>query len=103
MQTNVQIIDELKEFLMQASCNKEKYCSNQEAFTRNRMLDFSMVVLCIANLIKRSLAIELDGLFEFLDRKQSTPTKGAFSQARYKLKSLFFRTGTIVWQQHFIG
>lgn len=95
MQTNLQIIDELKEFLKQASMNKEKYCHNAEAFTRHRILDFSMVVLFITNLIKRSLAIELDGLFEFL-HKTTIPTKGAFSQTRYKLKALFFRTGTTV-------
>lgn len=95
MQINLQIIDELKEFLMQASGNKEKYCHSAEAFTRNRILDFSMVVLFITNLIKRSLAIELDGLFAFL-HKTAIPTKGAFSQARYKLKALFFRTGTTV-------
>ncbi len=96
MQINLQIIDELKEFLMQASRNKEKYCHSVEAFTRNRILDFSMVVLFITNLIKRSLAIELDELFDFLNHKNSVPTKGAFSQARYKLKALFFKTGIIV-------
>ncbi len=86
METNVQIIKELKEFLMQASGNKEKYCHSTEAFTRNRMLSFSVVVLFITNLMKRSLAIELDGLCEFL-HKTTILTKGAFSQAGYKLKS----------------
>lgn len=62
MQTNLQVIDELKEFLMQASHDKEKYCHSAVAFTRNRMLDFSIVVLFITNLVKRSLAIELDEL-----------------------------------------
>ena len=80
---------------MQASGNKEKYCHSAEAFTRNRMLSFSVVVLFITNLMKRSLAIELDGLCEFL-HKTTIPTKGAFSQARYKLKALFFKIGITV-------
>lgn len=57
-----------------------------------------MVVLSITNLIKRSLAVELDELFEFLHHT-AVPTKGAFSQARYKLKAFFSRIGTTAsWQ-----
>lgn len=98
MQTNLQIIDELKEFLMQAVHNKEKYCHSPAAFTRKRILDFSMVVLFITNLVKKSLAVELDDLFGFL-HQATIPTKGAFSQARYKLKAFFSRIGTTaLWQ-----
>lgn len=95
MHTNLQIINELKEFLMQASTQNEKYCHGAAAFTRHRILDFSTVALFITNLIKKSLAIELAELFDFVYHKNPVPTKGAFSQARYKLKALFFRTGTI--------
>lgn len=90
MNTNVQIIAELKVFLQKASTTPEKYCYHRGAFSRTRKLPFEVVVLFITNLIKKSLAIELDHFFTFLDKK-TIPTKGAFSQARYKLKALFFQ------------
>jgi len=90
MHTNVQIIAELKAFLKKASTNYQKYCYHEKAFTRTRKLPFEAVVLFIANLTKKSLAIELDHFFTFFNKK-TIPTKGAFSQARYKLKALFFQ------------
>lgn len=42
MNTNVQIIAELKAFLMEASQQKEKYCDHATAFTRKRKLSFSL-------------------------------------------------------------
>jgi len=97
MNTNVQIITELKTFLAKASNNRQKYCSDNKAFTRTRKLSFKIVVLFITNLVKQSLAIELDNFFTFTS-KETVPSKGAFSQARYKLKAwsatpCFFRTG----------
>lgn len=97
MPTNVQIIAELKAFLKKASENRQKYCCHERVFTRSRKLSFEIVVLFITNLIKKSLAIELDHFFTFINEK-TMPTKGAFSQARYKLKALFFQD----WNQHLI-
>ena len=56
------------------------------------------MVLFITNLVKKSLAIELDCFFTFIDEKV-VPTKGAFSQARYKLKAVFFQD----WNQYLIS
>lgn len=86
MNTNVQIITELKAFLKQAMTNRKRYCCHESAFSRNRKLSFKIVVLFITNLVKKSLAIELDRFFSFVNENK-LPTKGAFSQARYKLKS----------------
>ncbi|MEK6482607.1 IS4 family transposase, partial [Catalinimonas sp. 4WD22] len=97
MNTNVQIIAELKTFLTTASHQREKYCHHQEAFTRTRKLTFTLVVLFITNLVKKSLCIELDHFFTFI-HKIHVPTKGAFSQARYKLKAVFFQD----WNKHLI-
>ena len=97
MRTNIQIIKELKVFLKKASTNRQKYCCHERAFTRSRKLSFEVVVLFITNLIKKSLAIELDHFFTFISEK-TTPTKGAFSQACYKLKAVFFQD----WNEHLI-
>lgn len=90
MDTNVQIIAELKSFLTTATHNRKKYCYHEKAFSRTRKLSFEIVVLLITNLIKKSLALELDSFFTFIEQ-QTAPTKGAFSQARYKLKAMFFQ------------
>lgn len=90
MNTNLQIIAELKAFLTTASHQREKYCHYEKAFSRNRKFTFKLVVLFINNLVKKSLALELDSFFTLINH-QTTPTKGAFSQARYKLKATFFR------------
>ena len=97
MDRNVEIITELKAFLTKASTNGKKYCYNQRAFTRTRKLPFETVLLFITNLVKKSLAIELDSFFTF-PHKNAIPTKGAFSQARYKLKAVFFQD----WNQHLL-
>lgn len=91
MYTNVQIIAELKSFLrIAASHDCEKYCWHSQDFTWTRKLSFTTVVLFITNLMKKSLAIELDHFFTLIYQK-GAPTKGAFSQARCKLKAVFFQ------------
>ncbi len=94
--TNLKIISELKIFIANASKNKERYCSKQSDFTRDRVLTFSVVCFCLINMMKRSMGIELDSFFE-TQRIDDDCTKGAFSQARYKLKHEFF----IDWNYEF--
>lgn len=89
MDIKLQIIEELHSFLRKAMDNKSRYCQRKQDFTRNRILSFERVACFVLNLPKRSLAVELEG-FAQLFGVDLTPTKGAFSQARYKLKPDLF-------------
>jgi len=91
MDLNLQIITELKNFITVAYANRDKYCMRVEDFSRSRTLTFSHVIYFILNLSKKSLQVELQGLFPSLTSQAIAPTKGAFSKARYKIKSLFFK------------
>lgn len=96
--TNIKIIARLKTFLEKACEEKGKYCINEKAFKRDRLLTFRIVVFFIINLSKRSLNVELDELFGFLSIDH-VAGKSAFSQARYKLKHQFF----IDWNNEFVN
>lgn len=99
MKSNLQIIKEFRLFLNQAMNDKLKYCQRPQDFSRNRLLSFDQVAYFILNLSKRSLSIELDDFFESLYPKVTIPSKGAFSQARYKLKPVLFED----WNKAFIN
>ncbi len=43
--TKIEIITELKKILDNAVNNKERYCKNDKAFTRSRVLTFSITCL----------------------------------------------------------
>ncbi len=88
--TNVQIINQLKQFLEDAISKKAKYCRRAEDFTRNRKLSFERVVGLLINIPRKSLSVELNELFKHLGLGICHCTKSAFSQARYKLKHCFF-------------
>ena len=90
MNFNLQIIEELHSFLQKAMDNKSRYCQRQQDFTRDRLLSFDRVAYFILNLSKRSLAVELDVFDQLFGLDFPAPTKGAFSQARYKLKPELF-------------
>ena len=69
------------------------YRSDEKAFTRERKLTFSHLVLFLLNLVKGSVEDELDAFFQTLhDQEPDTlfVTKSAFTQARKKLKSEVF-------------
>jgi len=91
MISNLQIIEQMRLFLQQAKDNPSKYCERAQDFSRNRLLSFERVVYFILNLSKRSLAIELNDFFNSIYPLEQVPTKGAFSQARYKLKADLFK------------
>ena len=89
---NIQIVNELKQFLERAVKNqeeREKYIRGPKDFTRNRALPFPMVVLMIMNLMKRSLSIEIQSFFCHLGVPY-TVSKPAFCLQRSKLKACFF-------------
>jgi hypothetical protein len=89
---NLRIITDLKKFLMQISSHKELWRSSvvsEKAFTRNRRLPFSTLVLMILNLPKRSLNVELHSFFAHINRIRCG--KSAFSMQRTKLKPYFFQ------------
>ncbi len=74
---------------------KIKYRKREQDFTRNRLLSFEQLVLCMLKLLRHSLEIELDAFFNDLQgsmkRSIKKITSSAFIQGRKKLKpDLFF-------------
>ncbi|MDR2906453.1 MAG: IS4 family transposase [Bacteroidales bacterium] len=61
---------------------------SDRAFTRKRSLPFSTLVLMILNLPKRSLNIEINSFFNYINQKCCG--KSAFCMQRSKLKPFFF-------------
>jgi hypothetical protein len=61
---------------------------NAQAFIRNRLLPFPVLISFIINFIRRSLQIEISNFASFL--KMPDVSKQAFSQARKKLSHLVF-------------
>ena len=90
MDINLQIIEELRSFLDSAMKDKSNYVQREQDFSRDRVLNLDRVACFILNLSKKSLAIELDKLPGLFGQSVAVPTKGAFSQARYKLKPELF-------------
>ena len=88
--TNIEIISDLSEFLKSAKSNV-KYRSRPEDFTRDRKLTFEYIVGFLSNLPRKSLSIELNEFFSRLGLATDYCGKSAFSQARYKLKHVFFK------------
>ncbi|HEY9220322.1 MAG TPA: IS4 family transposase [Lutibacter sp.] len=92
-ETNIKIIEELKEFLKVINSNKkikELFIEKSSDFSRNRTLTFNRTILMLLNMPKRSLAIEVREFFELIADNSITCTKSAFSSQRIKLKPLFF-------------
>jgi hypothetical protein len=92
VETNVEIINELKKFLeetVEIKSVMNRYTHSPKDFTRNRILTFKVLVLLLLNAMKRSLSVEIQDFFgSLLDG--SLCTKQAFSSQRVKLKPLFF-------------
>jgi len=92
LSTNVQIISELKYFLVETMSTPvllDKYRFDCKAFTRNRILTFEVMVLFILHGLKRSLTIELQDFFRHFPQL-GTCSKQAFSAGRIKLQAVFF-------------
>ena len=94
VEANVKILAELRVFLHEVANNKELrelFSSDPQDFTRHRKLPFERLVAMIINMPKRSLSVELHDFFSRIAPACSACTKGAFSQQRLKLNSLFFK------------
>ncbi len=93
VEANVKIIEELKLFLEIVSNDKairKLFTSSEEDFSRDRKLPLEKLVCLIINMPKRSLSIELQSFFDFIDAETKACTKGAFSLQRGKLSAEFF-------------
>jgi hypothetical protein len=93
---NLRIISDLKKFLMEISIHTDLWLNSvvsETAFTRNRCLPFSTLVLMILNFPKRSLSLELKSFFGHIGQKSCS--KAAFCIQRSKLKPFFFK----LWNQ----
>jgi hypothetical protein len=98
MQTNiVEILSGMKSFLDEGLKNREKYLNRASDFTRNRLLTFERLCLFMLSNSRRSLSLELDEFY--LEHQEWPCTKSAFSQARYRIKSDFFKD----WSRQFVN
>ena len=71
---------------------KQSFLTSPAAFTRERKLNFSSVSFLILNMLKKSLNIELQNVFEQHTEAGLVPcTKSAFCQQRQKIKSNWFK------------
>lgn len=81
-----------------------RHRQSAQDFTRKRVLPFVVVVLFLANLIKRAVQDELDEFFK-LERgtvvAERVVTKSAFTQARQKLQAAAFIELNTVQIQYF--
>jgi len=90
LSTNLEIINDIRNFLCEMDNQKEDYVLKSGAFSRASCLTFMRVLGLILKLPKRSMSIELVDYFEELESVDQICTGSAFSQARYKIKwSLF--------------
>lgn len=90
MDAKIAIVESLRLFLAEA-VTKPCYKQCPQDFTRKRSLTMEYVALLIVSALRRTLDIELVGFFKSVGCPADCPTKGAFSQARYKLSVSFFR------------
>jgi hypothetical protein len=97
LETNVKIIEELKEFISLIVQNPDilsQFCNNESDFIRSRKLPFERIVLLIVKLCKKTLSVELEQFFEGINL-QTSCSVSAFSQQRMKLNPEFYR----VWNE----
>jgi hypothetical protein len=91
-EANIAIINELKKFLEETAAIKAemvKYTYTTQAFTRERVLTFKIMVMLILNALKRSLSVELQDFFEHFSQGNLC-SKQAFCEQRAKLSPAFF-------------
>jgi len=93
VESNIKIIEELKEVLNIINTDseiKKKFTESETDFTRDRKLTFNRTVFLIINILKRSLAIEVQEFFEKGIDSSINCTKAALTIQRKKIKSSFF-------------
>ena len=87
VKANVAIINELKQFLFKNVTNNQY--KRPTSFTRQRILTFPIMVVLLLNNLKRSLSVEIQDFFNYLD-KGINCSKQAFSKRRIDLFPQFF-------------
>ncbi len=98
VEANVKIIEELKYFLFTVCSDptiRKLVTQSEKDFTRDRKLTLERIASFIINMPKRSLSIEIQEFFYYLEKDLASSTKGVFSLQRTKLKPLFFE----VWNK----
>lgn len=72
---------------------KEEFRVSKKYFTRVRKQTFHLILLFMLNMLRKSLAIEIENFSTFLGKKSTTSkfTKSAFVQARKKIKPEVFK------------
>lgn len=94
VEVNIKIIEELKEVFNIVNTEseiKKKFTESETDFTRDRKLTFNRTVFLIVNMLKRSLAIEIQEFFEKGIDSPINCTKAALTIQRKKIKTFFFR------------
>lgn len=89
--TNLEIINEIRNFLSSMDDRKADYVLKKGAFSRATRLSFLRVIGLILKLPKRSMSIELIDFFEELESVDQICTGSAFTQARYQIKWSLFK------------
>jgi hypothetical protein len=93
MNTNLKIISDLKNFIVQTSTDcklRQMFVSSPSDFIRNRKLGFERLVYLLLNFMKKSYSIEIVDFYSRIDAMDMKVTKSAFCQQRMKIKALFF-------------
>jgi len=88
----MELIARIKQ-LLESDAFKERHRLSAKAFCRKRILTFPIMVMFLLNMVKHALQDELDEFFKVLQGgkvARRIVTKGAFSQARQKLKHTAF-------------
>ncbi|GAB1858748.1 IS4 family transposase [Flavobacteriaceae bacterium MHTCC 0001] len=73
---------------------KQEFRVSKKYFTRVRKQTFHLILLFMLNMLRKSLAIEIDNFFNFLGKKAGSGSKfskSAFVQARKKIKPEVFK------------
>lgn len=90
-EVKVQILIEMRNYLSRISQNPSAYRVNSSDFTRcGGKLGFMTLVVLIGRGLHKSLSHELSDFFRELGKEGQQASKSAFSQARQKLKAIFF-------------
>ncbi len=81
---------------------REAYRVSKEDFTRNRKMPFELLVLCMLQLLRKSLASELHHFFNQLNISFRKVTASAFVQSRKKLKpDLFYDLNHLISNDYY--
>ena len=94
VETNIKIISDLKAFLQLSYADAElKRCFVEKStdFVRDRILTYHRTIFLILNMLKKSLAVEIENFFENCVCDDLICTKSAFTLQRKKLKPSFFK------------